>query len=163
MNDAGDGSEEADKRCRRRDRGQIAEAFLHLRGGHQRFALDGPLPRGHDVEIVRQRLRGLVLELGQSRAQHARQVRVAVPLVAGQRDRFLEFVLLEQRRDAESDGQRLALGALKAEQPLDGDGQGPDRHERQHDDHAARDPVHGREHPKEAETVVIHVLLLIAV
>src|ERR1043165_3616564 len=71
VDDAGDGAEEPDERRRRRDRGEVAEAFLHLRRRHQRLAVEGALARLDEVEVRGQLFVRLVLELRQAGAQHA--------------------------------------------------------------------------------------------
>src|SRR5688500_3864215 len=126
--DPDDGAEQSDEGSGGGDRGQVAEALFHFRGGHERFALDGTLARIDDVEVVRKILRGLVLKLSQPRDEHAGQMAVPVFFVLLEIDRLLELVLLEKRRDALCYLQRLFLRFLQAIQTLDRDGQRPDRH-----------------------------------
>src|SRR5438067_1355223 len=52
VNDAGDVAEQSDKGRGRGDRRQVAEALLHFRGGHERFALDRSLARRDHIEVV---------------------------------------------------------------------------------------------------------------
>src|SRR5688572_8582976 len=54
VDDADDSPEQTDERRGRGDRGQVGEALLHLRAGHERLALDGPPPGLDDVEILGQ-------------------------------------------------------------------------------------------------------------
>src|SRR5688500_9343325 len=155
VDDAHRRAEQADERGRRADRREEREAALELRDHHDHLALDRALGRvdvGHRHRAVHdERLHFL-----QGAAEDAGDVRALVAL--GQLDRLAEVVLLEELRELGRELARLRLRLAKAPPLADGDGQRPDRLDREdHPDDLRED---GHRGPQLCKGMLTHGVLL---
>src|ERR1700728_746544 len=139
LEDAGDGSEQADEGSGGTDGSQRAQASLQL-GVNDRFGpLESALGR-FNLLHTHCTAAAVVAELLQTSGDDFRQMRFLVAV--GNFDGFVQLAFLEGSGNARGKLTGLFAGGVEIEVAVDHNGEGPDGHDEQNEHDAAGKPAH---------------------